>query len=351
MSEQETLYSLLSQAHRKKLSEVIPLEMPLSLYVDPSSHCNFHCRFCARNHKDYRNYAGQDCFLGMDIFRKLSQEIKEWGVLKSLKLYYLGEPFLNPNILEMVHDVMCLGIAERIEITTNGSMLTQELSEGLLSLCRQYTTIPLYLRFSIYSVKRERHYYLTSSPIDVQQIHDNIAYLWKIRTEKQQKLPFIYVKMIDPCSEERRNFIEYYRDIADEVQIEEPMNWNGYENFRFDAPYNSQPQCLNNGLQEGRSRKACPYPFYSLVINADADVVCCCVDWNRMTKVGNLREQTLKDIWFGNALHEFQTLHLNGLRQENSGCRNCNVLNRCPPDDDIDDVPAEQLKKSTSLYL
>ena len=88
MSEQETPYSLLSQAHRKKLSEIIPLEMPLSLYVDPSSHCNFHCRFCARNHKDYRNYAGQDCFLGMGIFRKLSQEIKEWGVLKSLKFYF-----------------------------------------------------------------------------------------------------------------------------------------------------------------------------------------------------------------------------------------------------------------------
>lgn len=349
--EKKLSYSLLSQTERIKLKNLVPLPMPLSLYVDPSSYCNYQCSFCARNHKDYRKFAGLDTFLDMDVFGKLSRELQEWGALKSLKLYNLGEPFLNPNILEIIREAMHAKIAERIEITTNGSMLTKELSDGLVFLCRQYSTIPLYLRFSISSVIPERHIQITSCPVTVQQIHDNIAYLWKIRTEKQQKLPFIYVKMIDPCSDERRNFIEYYRDIADEVQIEEPMNWNGYENFRFDAPYKSQqPQCLNNGLQKRQSRKACPYPFYSLVINADADVVCCCVDWNRMTKVGNLRDQTLKDIWFGNALHEFQTLHLNGLRHLNPGCQNCYVLNRCPPDDDIDGVPAEQLKKNTSFF-
>ena len=38
--------SKLNLDQRVALQEVIPLETPFLLYVDPSSACNFRCQFC-----------------------------------------------------------------------------------------------------------------------------------------------------------------------------------------------------------------------------------------------------------------------------------------------------------------
>ena len=36
----------INQEGRTRLEEVIPLETPFVLFVDPSSACNFRCKFC-----------------------------------------------------------------------------------------------------------------------------------------------------------------------------------------------------------------------------------------------------------------------------------------------------------------
>nr|VFJ92120.1 MAG: hypothetical protein BECKLFY1418B_GA0070995_103129 [Candidatus Kentron sp. LFY] len=44
--------SKLNPERRTRLDEVIPLRMPFLLYVDPSSACDFKCRFCPTGHRD-----------------------------------------------------------------------------------------------------------------------------------------------------------------------------------------------------------------------------------------------------------------------------------------------------------
>lgn len=47
----------LAGLERVPLKEVIPLEMPFSVYIYPTNYCNFHCSYCAHS-------------LGADGFRK-----------------------------------------------------------------------------------------------------------------------------------------------------------------------------------------------------------------------------------------------------------------------------------------
>jgi len=89
----------------------------------------------------------------------------------------------------------------------------------------------------------------------------------------------------------------------------------------------------------GEPKAVCPFPFYSLVIKADGDVVACCVDWNKKTKIGSIKLESLGEIWKGEALREFRRMHLERRRHENESCRHCTHLNSLP--DNLDHVAEE----------
>ena len=87
-------------------------------------------------------------------------------------------------------------------------------------------------------------------------------------------------------------------------------------------------------------KKVCPAPFYTLVIHSDLKVSVCCVDWDKQAVVGDLSNQTLQEIWNGQKLYAFQLLHLNGNKNELSGCKNCTYLHTCP--DYIDELTSNK---------
>lgn len=140
--------------------------------------------------------------------------------------------------------------------------------------------------------------------------------------------------MIDTFTDENKLFLNLYKDISDEVIIEEPMNWSSYQKRNLLSGIYNIDQLNQIKLKE--PRKVCPYPFYTLAVQSDGDVVVCCVDWSRHTKVGDIRSQKLKEIWEGEALKSLQKLHLEGKRYNNKACQNCEILNCCPDVDNID---------------
>ena len=127
--------------------------------------------------------------------------------------------------------------------------------------------------------------------------------------------------MLDSYSDENEKFLNMYRAAVDEVEIEEPMNWSGYEGRDLLASTYSSSEIQS--LQNKKMPKVCAYPFHTLAIQSDGDVVCCCVDWTRHTLVGNVNNQSLFEIWHGEKLKNLQLLHLSGQRYENEACKNC----------------------------
>jgi radical SAM protein with 4Fe4S-binding SPASM domain len=77
----------------------------------------------------------------------------------------------------------------------------------------------------------------------------------------------------------------------------------------------------------------CPYIFYSLSINSDGKVSLCFLDWSRKLIVGDMRTESFKDIWNGDALYNYRRLHLMKQRKEQAICADCGQLSHCLPDD------------------
>jgi sulfatase maturation enzyme AslB (radical SAM superfamily) len=90
-------------------------------------------------------------------------------------------------------------------------------------------------------------------------------------------------------------------------------------------------------------RTVCPSSFYTMTVDANGDAGCCCVDWAHGTKLGNVFETPLLDIWNGENMRRFRIMQLEGKRCQNPACRGCDFVNCFM--DDIDGHQVEMLKK------
>src|ERR1700722_16719967 len=94
-------YTQLRKDSRLNLAEAVPLPAPLTVYVEPTNKCNLSCDFCPQSLEDYEDRTGPRQHMTLSLYAKVMAEIEALGI-KSLKLYFFGEPLLHPQIAEMV---------------------------------------------------------------------------------------------------------------------------------------------------------------------------------------------------------------------------------------------------------
>lgn len=277
---------------RIDLDNCAPLIKPLALYIEPTNICNFHCDFCAQSFPDYFGKAGYKQHISMELYRKVIADAKAMGGIKSVKLYFLGEPTIHPYIGELAS--LAGTISDDVTVTTNGTKLTSEKALDLIHAELDY------LRVSIYKGTPEKTQKLILS---------NIELLRTMRDSRGATKPQIILKWLEP---ELSDYVRTeYALIADEF-IYEGLHSMGSD-FVLLQPLTGK-------------QKACTHPFYTMLVKANGDVACCCVAWDQTLNIGNVAHESLANIWNGEKLANIQRLHLAGRRKELSTCINCDTL-------------------------
>jgi len=69
----------------------------------------------------------------------------------------------------------------------------------------------------------------------------------------------------------------------------------------------------------------CPYPWYSMSIASNGDVVACCRDLEHQSVMGNLFEQSLAEIWNGKAFQEMRRDLAAERPDRQSACAGCDM--------------------------
>lgn len=96
------------------------------VYVEPTNGCNLSCRTCVRN--SWREPVGS---MSMEIYRRLVDGLRSVPSLRAVSFWGFGEPLLHPHIVEMV--ALAKELGARTQLITNGLLLSQKLSEGLVA--------------------------------------------------------------------------------------------------------------------------------------------------------------------------------------------------------------------------
>jgi radical SAM protein with 4Fe4S-binding SPASM domain len=100
-------------------------EFPQALQIEVTNRCNFNCQMCIR-----RVWNAKPLDIDLALYRKIAEEC--FPFLKRLVLYGFGEPFIHPQILEMLRIARKLLPDDgEILISTNGSLLTPEIAEKI----------------------------------------------------------------------------------------------------------------------------------------------------------------------------------------------------------------------------
>lgn len=325
---------------RKKLAEVIPLAAPFTVYIEQTKYCNFKCFYCIHSTRDEAD--GEFRALGhrmqhMDevFFEKIIRELKEFPQdgIKRIVFSGLGEPLMNPRLPDYVRMTVEAGIAGRVEVITNGLLLTPEKSHALVEA--GITNINI----SVQGLDAAGYEKTCGIRIDFERYLENLKYLYEHKGNVQ-----IYIKAIDATLKTKENeekFFRIFSPFADRIYIEHlvvmQQQMDGLREI-VDGTKNFYGEELDV------NRKVCAQSFYFMQIGCEGDIFPCPVPGlGKNLSMGNAKEHTLTEIWNGSRRRGFLRKMLKKEKDQIPDCATCTCFNAINnPMEQLDD-DAERL--------
>lgn len=311
------------------LRELLPLDVPFAINIDPANACNFRCTFCPTGDLDMLRTVGRPKgAMNFDLFRKIVDDIADMVAasgkrIEKLNLHKDGEPLINKKLAQMIAYAKAADIAVSVETTTNGSLLDEKRAVELVESGLDA------IRISVEHVTAAGYKDVTLTYSNYEAIRRNVDFMYSYKNSVNSRL-HVHCKMVDAgfSDEEKRKFFDDFSKICDSIHIDTLMGWS--RSNEKDWMLGTEPETGAYGLSEIQDRQVCSEPFTKLAINFDGTVSVCCVDWSHSTVIGDTRRQSVGDIWRGAALQAFRRMHLAGRRSENKACADCHYMKGLP---------------------
>jgi len=275
--------------YKKKinLSEALPLSHPLSIHIELTNKCNFKCFYCPTSLSNFEEKSGGLYFLNPNQFKKIISQIIEVGGCNVLKLWIMGEPLLNKNIFKYIKYAKQNLSKTKIEITTNGSALTNENGIKLINSGVDNVIISLHGIDDLFNKTSNSKLKYKTIKKNIFDFNENIG---KTKNKVFCSIRLIQNRNIDEFAKFKEHFgkLEFVSLIYDI-----PHNWKDDQNGFYDLIDNKNINILH---QKKQNKDVCPFPFYTLAIHGNGEISMCCIDWDKKTSVGNcLTNTTIKE--------------------------------------------------------
>ena len=286
--------------------EIYPKIKKLHIYpplvqIEPSSICNFRCVFCFETDKSFTDK--KNGFMGtmtIDVFKKIIDEIEE--KVEFVTLASRGEPLVSNNIEKMLEYTSDKFL--NLKINTNASLLNETKIHAILS--SKVKTIV----FSADAADSKLYKKLRVNG-NLEKTLQNIKLFVDIKN-KHYKNNKIITRVSGVKFNEEQKFEDMenlWSDIVDQVAF---VNYNPWEDS-----YNKKS---NNIVAP------CSDLYRRIFVWWDGKVNPCDVDYKSHLNIGNISENTLKNLWNSEQYNELRNKHINSKRQTISPCNACSVV-------------------------
>jgi len=321
---------------RTKLAEALPLDTPFVIQIFPIYACTFKCGYCIfQMDEKKRGFISDKVMMDLDLLKKSVDEMAAFSnKVKVLRFVGIGEPLLHKDIVEMIRYAVSKNVANKVEIITNASLLTPEMSDALISAGLSRLVV------SLQGASKEKYKKICNTDIDFEKFVSNLKYFFDHRGKTH-----LYLKIVDSAldgKDDEERFYKTFGNICDSLAIEHIVPIHSgvdYEKLlRGKDMFQTQ-----FGLPVGEM-KICPQPFFTMQINPDGKVVPC-YSFEYPEILGNVNEESVVEIWNGEKFRRFRRKMLDGFRGASKNCAECNISRFRLFPEDILDNDAEKLKK------
>lgn len=277
-------------------------DFPERITVELTNRCNLECTFCPRHLVDME--LGN---MKLDLFHKIIDEVSE-HLPMIMPLFFRGESLIHPDFYKMIKYAKGKGIGP-IQLASNGFLLSDEVGDKLIEAGVDF------ISFSLDTIDADV-YKRTRIHSDLNIAMNNVvAFVRKCEGLKKKgvNVPEIQVSSVDvdEYRASQQQFIDFWRQYADRVRI--------YIEHSSDGKLGS----IKALHDENEQRKPCGKVYNDMVIYWDGTVGICNHDWNNKFSLGNVKDNTIKDIWSSDKYVQIRKMHEDGSFIDDIVCKNC----------------------------
>lgn len=254
---------------------------PDQVYVELTNMCNARCTICATPTMSRKREV-----MDFELFRTIIGECGKNGAYRILPFLH-GETLLVPGVLDYFRYIRTISPQSHINLTTNGSRLTGQLSETIL---REDLLDSLIL--SVEGADQETYEKIRLG-LSFDEVRDNFLQFLRLRRQFGKRKPKLSVSMVvvDENRSSKSRFVERWKE-ADEIRFSVFFNWGG----RLDA----------QGVRHDHRINFCERLYHYVTILVDGRVALCCFDSNGEYIIGDVRKQTISEIWHSKEFEEIR---------------------------------------------
>jgi len=283
------------------------LAFPKHVDIDTINTCNARCRMCGIDFDRRKVTRMTD-----QLFDKIVAELAEHRTqVDRVGLAVNSEPLMDRGLAGKIAKLKQAGI-RCASIITNASLLTPQRSEELLGagLDQTYISIDSLDPSTYEEIRRglvfEEAYRNACQFVGLKQ---------RLRPAGTVRIAMVQLK---ENHDEAEAFVRHWMPLLgprDEVVVTRGFNWGVARNVVARSPSDD----------EEHNRVPCISLWTSFVVDVDGQVRMCCADPEGKTLLGDLRQDSITDIWRGQKLARARQLHFDGRRREIAMCDGCPV--------------------------
>ncbi|OHC75286.1 MAG: hypothetical protein A3G18_02585 [Rhodospirillales bacterium RIFCSPLOWO2_12_FULL_58_28] len=306
--------------------------LPVRIDIDLSAKCNLRCRFC---HLSYFTPKDRNVQVGIEDFERCIVPLLPH--LETITLFSKYEALTCRDFVLIYrrireHDV-------ETYFSTNGLLLNDEILDLIVGHLR-------YITVSVTGFNRERYLrFMRTDAFDA--VEEKLDRLNRLKAERNTPYPLLRISTVG--MQDTLEDLSEAIDFAERHKAEEGVQLTSLyvfeENMRAQLPLADMPRynhltdaalayaakqgvklVLQSGSMEDNAgdtdeigHKHCNLPWFGLSIQPNGDVYPCPVAYK---PVGNFHEQSVEDIWNGEAMARFRA-GVNDPDNMNDDCVNC----------------------------
>ncbi len=282
----------------------LPLwSFPRNVQIQTIAGCNARCVFCPNGKLKRAIPRGS---MEWDLYRSIVDECTRHRVLR-ISPYLMNEPLLDREIGERIRYISSRRRwPTYTKINTNASLLTEEVARDLLDSGLDV------LACSVHGITREK-YEEAVKGLSLDEVLENIDRFLSLKERLKKRKPELRITMIRTklIETEIEKIHAYWWKRKVRVSIR-PMSNRAHESL----------SALNLTARPLLPFVWCHRLFEQIYVNVRGELLRCCNDWEQTTIFGDLKKQSIEEVWLGEAYMEMRRRFLAG-KVRGTLCEQC----------------------------
>lgn len=287
--------------------------LPAYITIEPVNTCNLRCPQCFTTDKHFTRAKG---IINNDIFKTIIDQTKSHAFY--LNLYFQGEPFLNPQLSELIAYAKSQGFY--VAVSTNAHFLEKNTIEKIIQAGLDRIIISL-------DGADEATYTAYRQNGDFTKVIEGIKNLAIIKNQLKVFHPFVELQFL--VHRKNQGQIKDIKQLgrqlnADKVSIRtfQIIHEQGAAEWLPDKHSRYVVQNEGKLTLKKKLKNRCWHLMSAAVFTQDGMVVPCCFDKNADYTMGNISTQSFQSIWKNEKYIKFRN-DVYSQRQQIEICCNC----------------------------